>query len=86
VYQDNPVPLDKVEPVAKETMNLSASGEKSTEELNISNNNDSNSLNRGNFNVNNSNGNKSSKTNSAPGFELLGSLICLYGGWKLRKK
>ncbi|WP_048173829.1 hypothetical protein [Methanosarcina siciliae] len=30
--------------------------------------------------------NESSKNNSAPGFGLLGNLICLYGGWKLRKK
>jgi hypothetical protein len=35
--------------------------------------------------VNNSNENKSGKTNSVPGFEL-GGLICLYGGWRLRKK
>jgi hypothetical protein len=33
-----------------------------------------------------SDGNKSSKTNSIPGFGLLGSLICLYGGRKLRNK
>lgn len=31
-------------------------------------------------------GNESSKNNSTPGFELLGSLTCLYGGWKLKKK
>lgn len=37
-------------------------------------------------NINNSNGNKSSKTNSAPGFGLLGVLTCLCGGWKLMKK
>jgi hypothetical protein len=34
----------------------------------------------------NSRGNKSSKINSAPGFELLGSLTCLYIVWMLRKK
>ncbi len=28
---------------------------------------------------------KPSKNNSIPGFGLLGSLTCLYGGWKLRK-
>ena len=32
------------------------------------------------------NGGKPSKINSIPGFGLLGSLTCLYGGWKLRKK
>ena len=48
--------------------------------------NDSNSINESTLNTSNSSGNKSSKINSIPGFELLGSLICLYGGWKLRKK
>ena len=37
-------------------------------------------------NIRNSSGNKSGKTNSVPGFGLLGGLACLYGGWKLRKK
>jgi hypothetical protein len=37
-------------------------------------------------NINNSNGNKSDDKRLAPGFGLLGSLICLYGGWNLRKK
>lgn len=37
-------------------------------------------------NINNSNGNKSDDKIFAPGFGLLGSLICLYGGWNLRKK
>jgi hypothetical protein len=31
-------------------------------------------------------GGKPSKNNSTPGFGLLGSLPCLYGGWKLRRK
>lgn len=35
---------------------------------------------------NNSSGNEPSNKRFAPGFGLLGSLICLYGGWKLRKK
>lgn len=48
--------------------------------------NDSNSINESTLNTSNSSENKSSKINSIPGFELLGSLICLYGGWKLRKK
>lgn len=47
---------------------------------------DENSVNDGASNINDSNENKSSKINSTPGFELLGSLVCLYGGWKLRKK
>lgn len=34
----------------------------------------------------NSNGNKSSGKRVSPGFGLLGSLICLYGGWRLTKK
>lgn len=48
--------------------------------------NDENSVNDSISNINDSNENKSSKVNSTPGFELLGSLVCLYGGWKLRKK
>lgn len=48
--------------------------------------NDENSVNDSISNTSDSNGNKSSKVNSTPGFELLGSLVCLYGGWKLRKK
>lgn len=31
-------------------------------------------------------GSKSSQNKSTPGFELLGSLACLYMGWKLRRK
>lgn len=34
----------------------------------------------------NSSGNKSSDKSSAPGFGLFGSLACLYGGWRFRKK
>ncbi|HPS90170.1 MAG TPA: YncE family protein, partial [Methanosarcina vacuolata] len=37
-------------------------------------------------NGNRSGRNESSKNNSTPGFGLLGSLICLYGGWNLKKK
>jgi hypothetical protein len=37
-------------------------------------------------NINNSKGNKSNDKRFAPGFGLLGSLICLYGGWYLTKK
>lgn len=35
---------------------------------------------------NNSSGNEPSNKRFAPDFGLLGSLICLYGGWRLRKK
>ena len=48
--------------------------------------NDENSINDSISNISDSKGNKSSKVNSTPGFELLGSLVCIYGGWKLRKK
>ena len=37
-------------------------------------------------NISNSTGNESNKNHSAPGFGLLGGLVCLYGGWKLKKK
>jgi hypothetical protein len=36
-------------------------------------------------NISNSTENEN-KNHSAPGFGLLGGLICLYGGWRLRKK
>ncbi|OEC89841.1 hypothetical protein A9239_05345 [Methanosarcina sp. A14] len=52
--------------------------EENNEELSNSNNSNSKS----------DNGNKSSEPSeirSTPGFELLGSLTCLYGGWKFRK-
>ena len=42
--------------------------------------------NRGSSNINNSTGYKSDRITFVPGFGLLGSLICLYGGWRLRKK
>ncbi|KKG29069.1 hypothetical protein EO97_04920 [Methanosarcina sp. 2.H.T.1A.15] len=64
----------------KET-NLSSSEEKNAVELNNSNNNIFES-----DNGNRSGENESSKNNSTPGFGLLGSLTCLYGRWKLKKK
>jgi len=67
MYQDLAVPTTM--PVVNKTANLSASGEKTSVELN-----------------NNSSRNEPSNKRSAPGFGLLGSLICLYGGWRLRKK
>jgi len=66
--------------------NNSMSGSKNVVELNNSNNNGSKSLNENSSNVNNQSGNESSKSNSIPGFGLLGSLTCLYGRWKLGKK
>lgn len=45
-----------------------------------------NSVNDSISNTSDSNETKSNKVSSTPGFELLGSLVCLYGGWKLRKK
>jgi len=76
---DVPVVFDDSEKVrldeGVEETNLSSSEEK-TGEFENSNNNNSKS----------DNGSKSSKTNSTPGFSLLGSGACLYGGWKLRKK
>ncbi|WP_141241542.1 hypothetical protein [Methanosarcina spelaei] len=80
VYEDNPVPN-----VATETPNLSIPREKNTGRLN--NSNDDSEPNNGNIsNINSSSENNSSKNNSTPGFSLLGSLICLYGVWKFRKK
>jgi hypothetical protein len=63
----------------EEKSNLSTS-KANNRELNYSNNNDPIS-----DNSSSSNGNKSSIINSSPGFELLGSLVCMYAGWKLRK-
>lgn len=61
-----------------EETNLSASEESSWEPKNSNDSDFDNS--------NNSSGDKPSEIKSTPGFELLGSLICLYGGWKLGKK
>ena len=63
----------------EEKSNLSTS-KANNGELNYSNNNDPIS-----DNSSRSNGNKSSIISSSPGFELLGSLVCMYAGWKLRK-
>ncbi|MFV8414589.1 hypothetical protein [Methanosarcina mazei] len=59
---------------------------KKYQDQNNSNNIDSGSNNGSRSNGSNSVGNEPSKSNSAPGFGLLGSLTCLYGGRKLRKK
>jgi hypothetical protein len=63
----------------EETSNLSTSEEKNDVELNNSNNNYSD-------NSSSSGEGKSSAIRYIPGFELLGSLTCLYVGWKLRRK
>ena len=65
----------------EKTSNFSIFSEKNTGELSNSNSKDSES-----GNESTSNGYKSNKNDSAPGFGLFGSLICLYSGWKLRKK
>ena len=72
--------IEDGEAVGEET-NLLASGEKNNGEINNLNNNDSESANKSS-----SSGDKSSENNSTPDFGLLGSLTCLYGGWRLRKK
>ncbi len=66
--------------------NNSTSGDKNIVEFNNSNTNDSKFLNENISNLNSSSGKKSSKNSSTPGFGLLGGLICLFGGWKLKKK
>ena len=55
---------------------ITSEEESMTEPDNSSNNSDSES----------DAGGKQSKNNSTPGFGLLGSLTCLYGGWKLKRK
>ncbi|MDQ1276293.1 MAG: hypothetical protein QG610_1869 [Euryarchaeota archaeon] len=74
------------EGVVEKTSNLSASEEENTIKSNSSTTNDSNIISENISSVNNSNENKSNVTSSTPGFELLGSLTCLYMGWKLRRK
>lgn len=67
----------------EEKLNLSlnlSSSEENNGELNYSGNNDSKP-----DNGSSSDGSKTSEINSSPGFDLLGSLACLYVGWKLRK-
>lgn len=59
--------------------NLSVAGKQRAGELNNSNNNNSD-------NSGSSAEGNSSAVRYSPGFELLGSLTCLYGGWNLRKK
>ena len=74
VYGDLAVPVAEEATPIVEQNNSSTSHEKNPIEPNNSSNN------------NESNRNESNKNNYAPGFGLLGSLICIYSGWKLRKK
>ena len=72
--REDDLPLDNLEPPSSnlEPPNSTENNETSVNES-ISNTSDSNETN-------------SNKINSTPGFGLLGSLVCLYGGWKLKKK
>jgi DNA-binding beta-propeller fold protein YncE len=79
--QSTQATFNATEDTEVEEANLSSSEEKKAIELNNSNNNNSES-----DNDSGSSGNDSSKNNSTPCFVLFESLICLYGGWKLRKR
>lgn len=74
VYGDLAVPVACEDTHIIGKNNSSTSSEKNPIELNNSSNN------------NESGRNESNKNNYAPGFGLFGSLICIYSGWKLRKK
>lgn len=80
-YQSTSATSNATEDIGVEKTNCSSSEEQNAVELNKSKNNTSES-----YNGNSSGRNESSKNNSTPGFGLLGSLICLYGGWKFSKK
>jgi YVTN family beta-propeller protein len=69
------------EDIEVEDTNLSSSEEINAVELNNSKINNSES-----DNDSISGENEPSKNNSTPGFGLLGSLTCLYAGWKFKKK
>lgn len=70
-----------------QTVNIDKSGESPLPYTKINNSNNIQSeSNNGSSNINNSTGNKYSRINSIPGIGLFGSLICLYGGWKLSKR
>lgn len=84
VRQGLAVPVAEVIPVAK-TADTPVSGEKDSVELSNLGINKSESNSERNTENKNSGENKTGKTNNAPGFGLLGSLICLFVGWKLRK-
>lgn len=95
--QDVPVVFDKSDffqddvasgdvGAVEETSNMSASEKENLTELSNSSNNGSDLLNESGSKLNSSNESQSSKKNSAPSFGLLGSVTCLYVGWKLRRK
>ncbi|MFA0823626.1 MAG: hypothetical protein ACC612_12170 [Methanomethylovorans sp.] len=73
VYGDLAVPVAGEATSIVEKNNSSTSHEKDPIELNNSSNN------------NKSDRNDSNKSNYAPGLGILGSLICIYSGWKFRK-
>lgn len=81
MQQDLAVPT-ALKPVVKETANLSASNEKNAVELRNSSETEKEISSK----VNNSSRSELNKNKSAPGFGLLGSLSCVYGGWRLRKR
>lgn len=72
--------------VAEDTSNSSISEEKNIGELNNLSKNDLKPFSENNSKINNSNGDKSSRDNFIPGFGLLGGLVCLYGGWRFKRK
>lgn len=74
--------LNATEEIEVEETNLSLTQEKNVVEFNNSNNNTNSESDNGIS----SGENESNKNDSIPGFGLLGSLTCIYGGWKLRKK
>lgn len=76
IHEDNPIPAEaESSKLDSETANSSRS-EENTGELNSSTSTNSES----------DNGSKSNVISSAPGFDLLGCLTCLCGGWKIRRK
>jgi len=80
MHEDNPIPAEaESSEIDSETANSLTSKEENSRELNNSNNRDSD-------NIGSSGEGNSSAVRYTPGFELLGSLACLYIGWKLRRK
>ena len=80
MWGEMPIEAESVE-IVEEAENLPVSEGQNAIEFNNSKKNNSES-----DNDSSSDGNESNKNNSTPGFGLLGSLTCLCGGWKSRKK
>lgn len=80
MWGEMPIEAESVE-IVEEAENLPVSEGQNAVDFNTSKNNDSDS-----DNDNSSGGNESNKNNSIPGFGLLGSLACLCGGWRLKKR